>query len=208
MQKEIARRAQTRQSIVEAAEQLFLANGYNGTSMRQIARHAGVALGGIYNYFGSKEELFFALLEERLPAEEVLNMLAAVEGRDGAEMLGVTFENLLVLAREQVDYFALILTDIREFEGRNIRHLGLDLLPGMHAFAQRIQAAGGLRDDVDELVLMRLFISLMLGFMVTDLIAYSGEQPLMPGLPRGQAVRDSVKDVLLHGMLLREDGDG
>lgn len=208
MQREITRRAQTRQTILGAAEQLFLANGYNGTSMRQIARHAGVALGGIYNYFSSKEELFFALLEERLPAEEILDTLAGIEDSSGPEMVAATFDRLLVLVREQVDYFALILTDIREFEGQNIRQLGGDLLPGLREFAQRVGQAGGLRGDVDEMVLMRLFVSLILGFLVTDLIAYAGEQPLMPGLPRGQAVRDSVKDVLLHGMLAKDGRDG
>ena len=41
----------TRQSILQAAYELFLEQGYAATSMRQIAERAGLALGGIYNHF-------------------------------------------------------------------------------------------------------------------------------------------------------------
>jgi AcrR family transcriptional regulator len=52
-----ARSAQTRTAIVEAALRLFRENGYDATTMRAIAREAGVAAGNAYYYFGSKEEL-------------------------------------------------------------------------------------------------------------------------------------------------------
>ena len=47
----------TRQTIEEAAYELFLENGYSATSMRQIAERAELALGGIYNHFSGKEEI-------------------------------------------------------------------------------------------------------------------------------------------------------
>lgn len=52
-----ARAEQTRAAIVEAALRLFRENGYEATTMRAIAREAGVATGNAYYYFGSKEEL-------------------------------------------------------------------------------------------------------------------------------------------------------
>jgi AcrR family transcriptional regulator len=52
-----ARAGQTRAVIVEAALRLFRENGYEATTMRAIAREAGVATGNAYYYFGSKEEL-------------------------------------------------------------------------------------------------------------------------------------------------------
>jgi AcrR family transcriptional regulator len=51
------RAEQTRASIVEAALALFRDNGYEATTMRAIARRAGVSTGNAYYYFGSKEEL-------------------------------------------------------------------------------------------------------------------------------------------------------
>jgi AcrR family transcriptional regulator len=52
-----ARAEQTRAAIVDAALRLFRENGYEATTMRAIAREAGVATGNAYYYFGSKEEL-------------------------------------------------------------------------------------------------------------------------------------------------------
>jgi AcrR family transcriptional regulator len=48
---------QTRAAIAEAALRLFRENGYEATTMRAIAKEAGVATGNAYYYFGSKEEL-------------------------------------------------------------------------------------------------------------------------------------------------------
>jgi AcrR family transcriptional regulator len=48
---------QTRAAIAEAALRLFRENGYEATTMRAIAREAGVATGNAYYYFSSKEEL-------------------------------------------------------------------------------------------------------------------------------------------------------
>jgi AcrR family transcriptional regulator len=51
------RAGQTRAAIVEAALRLFRETGYEATTMRAIAREAGVSTGNAYYYFGSKEEL-------------------------------------------------------------------------------------------------------------------------------------------------------
>ena len=51
---------QTRRAIAEAALRLFREQGYEATTMRAIAREAGVATGNAYYYFGSKEELIHA----------------------------------------------------------------------------------------------------------------------------------------------------
>lgn len=48
---------QTRELILEAALALFRDHGYEGTTMRAIARQAGVAVGSAYYYFRSKESL-------------------------------------------------------------------------------------------------------------------------------------------------------
>ncbi|MHB1921122.1 MAG: TetR/AcrR family transcriptional regulator [Chitinophagaceae bacterium] len=54
-----------RENILEAAEQLFAEKGYEGTSVRDIARQARVNIAMISYYFGSKEKLFGALVEYR-----------------------------------------------------------------------------------------------------------------------------------------------
>ena len=51
------------QIIGEAALKLFASNGYQNTSIREIAIEAGVSKGLIYNYFNSKEEILSKLID-------------------------------------------------------------------------------------------------------------------------------------------------
>jgi AcrR family transcriptional regulator len=57
--------ADKREHILAVAERLFGDNGFDGTSVRDIAQHANVNLAMISYYFGSKEKLLEALLEQR-----------------------------------------------------------------------------------------------------------------------------------------------
>src|SRR5581483_1719325 len=54
-----------RAHILAVAEQLFAENGFDGTSVRDIAQLANVNLAMISYYFGSKEKLLEALIEDR-----------------------------------------------------------------------------------------------------------------------------------------------
>lgn len=57
-----------RAGILEAAKVSFLENGYQKTSMRDIANETGITPGNIYRYFESKEALFDAVVEETYSA--------------------------------------------------------------------------------------------------------------------------------------------
>src|SRR5437660_735631 len=56
----------TKDRILDAAESLFLDHGFEATSLRQITAAAGVNLAAVNYHFGSKEELFQAVLTRRL----------------------------------------------------------------------------------------------------------------------------------------------
>lgn len=50
--------------IVQAATKVFARKGYAGTIMSQVAEEAGTGKGTLYEYFKSKEDLFFAVFEQ------------------------------------------------------------------------------------------------------------------------------------------------
>lgn len=69
----------TRQRILEAGRDEFLAHGFRGASLRRIVKQAGVTTGAFYGYFKSKEALFDALVEG--PYTTLMNRFdAAQEG--------------------------------------------------------------------------------------------------------------------------------
>jgi len=57
-------KAETRERIVSAASKLFLKNGWDGTTTRDIAVAAEVATGTLFNYFQSKEAIVACLVAE------------------------------------------------------------------------------------------------------------------------------------------------
>ncbi len=63
-----------RLQILDGARQCFLAQGFDGASMNDIVKTAGVSKGTVYAYFPSKEKLFEALVfhDRRLQAEQVM----------------------------------------------------------------------------------------------------------------------------------------
>ena len=61
--------AQTRARLVETAQQLFVANGYGATSIRDIAERAGYSQGAFYSNFASKEDVLLELLRGHMEAE-------------------------------------------------------------------------------------------------------------------------------------------
>jgi len=58
-----------RRQIIEGARAVFLAQGFDGASMGEIARQAAVSKGTLYVYFDSKEALFEAIVEEECLAQ-------------------------------------------------------------------------------------------------------------------------------------------
>ena len=62
-----------REAVLEAARQVFIQRGYAGASLEAIAEVAGFSKGVVYSQFGSKPDLFFALLERRITERAAQN---------------------------------------------------------------------------------------------------------------------------------------
>jgi len=75
---------ETRTRILEAALDLFRENGFEPTTMRQIAAHAGVAVGAAYYYFESKEAIVMTFYQR---AQQEINpaLIALLDASDSLE---------------------------------------------------------------------------------------------------------------------------
>ncbi len=62
-----------RGAVLEAARRVFIERGYAGASLEAIAEEAGFSKGVVYSQFGSKPDLFFALLEHRIDERAAQN---------------------------------------------------------------------------------------------------------------------------------------
>jgi len=70
----------TKCQILDGARQVFLQNGFVGTSIDQIVAHAGVSKASIYRYFDNKDALFGALITGE--AERIAGALPSIDPED------------------------------------------------------------------------------------------------------------------------------
>ena len=94
---------------MDAAFQLIARNGYEATSIAEIARSAGISKGLLYNYFESKEDLLEQLVTDAMSASD--KMIGSVLDEDPVQTLrniiGVVFHEL----RTRTEHYKLM-TDL------------------------------------------------------------------------------------------------
>jgi len=103
------RNVDTRERILDVAERLFMAYGYDGTSMRQITGEAAVNLAAVNYHFGSKEALIQEVFRRRLDwlNEERMRVLDRLEAEAGGQpvkpslIVDAFFGTLLRMAEDE-----------------------------------------------------------------------------------------------------------
>lgn len=190
----------TRLAIEEAALSLYLEQGYHATSMRQVADRAGLALGGIYNHFKSKEEIFEAIIIDKHPYKKILPIIFATEGESIDEFLRNGMQIVIRELGGEPYYMKLMLIELVEFNGRHgaslLKKIAPEVLP---VFERLIKSRKNLRVS-NPAMLMRSFFGMILSYFITDmLISDSVINKLMPRNPA-----EIYVDIFLHGIVKDE----
>jgi AcrR family transcriptional regulator len=85
------KKQRTRQAITEAALRLFNERGFEQVTVAEVARAADVSEGTVFNYFPTKEDLFYAQMEEF-----EATLVEAVRDRAAGESAAAAFERALL----------------------------------------------------------------------------------------------------------------
>ena len=98
------KREDVRQAIIEAGVKAFETDGYNDANIAKIAAQAGFTKGAVYSNFGSKPELFTAVVTHHLNTERGGIMQVVLDGLNEATSTEALIENLsMQLARALPD---------------------------------------------------------------------------------------------------------
>ena len=105
-----------REEILLAAERMFSQNGFFKTSMAEIAEASQFAMGTVYRFFKSKEEIYISLVEVKV--EELLNLLqeATKSGSTAPEKLREVIRVKLAFADQNRDFFRIYVSEWSGFE--------------------------------------------------------------------------------------------
>jgi AcrR family transcriptional regulator len=187
----------TRLEIIRAAHDLFVQQGYHGTSMRQIAQRSGIALGSLYNHFSSKEEVFHQVFFTFHHYHWVIPALLESTGTTVEEFIRASVYRIWAAMKDQPDFLNLMFIEIVEFKSAHIGELYEILMPQvMQIIQQLMQSSSGQLRPIQPIMLIRLFIGSFLGYYLTE-AAFAPVAP--PEFSEGAI--DQFIDVLLHGIL-------
>jgi AcrR family transcriptional regulator len=114
-----------KEKIEEAACELFIKQGFHATSMRDIAKGAGVSLGNLYNYYETKDAIFESIVAKYMEVidERLREMFASIDEPLEPESLRRLGEMAGELVNEHADFWLLMYIDVLEFQNRHFRKM-------------------------------------------------------------------------------------
>ena len=98
-------------SILTAARDLFVAEGYQSVSIRKVAERIEYSPAAIYSYFASKDDIFLALAEEGFHRLDEKVRSAAVDIDSAVELVRARWWAFYEFSQEQPAYFELMFVD-------------------------------------------------------------------------------------------------
>lgn len=121
-----AHKQASRIAILDAAQKVFLANGYSNGSLTAIADVAGIPRTTIYEYFPSKGHILLAVLQDRIPSR-LAAMLDQIDAESPLERINYIFAEGLALVLEEPEIAELMFRVGRELP-KDLRDEMWDLL--------------------------------------------------------------------------------
>lgn len=167
-------------AVIEAAGELFSRHGFDGVSLRDIAKKAGVNHGLIHRHFGSKENLRSRTLQQM--ADAMLADVVDAESLD--ELIRRSFQSL----KKHENFWRILARTILGGYSTGDMH---DRYPIARLMIERVSAAmkdGTLRGDIDPRMLVASMFSFSCGFIMFEpfILASADLDGMEPGEARGK----------------------
>jgi AcrR family transcriptional regulator len=186
-----------RQEIIRAAYDLFVQQGYHGTSMRQIASEAEIALGGLYNHFKNKEQVFKEVFLRYHPYHDVIPALLSAEGETVEQVVSNAMHQMIRALGDRPDFMNLMFIEVVEFNSEHIGKLASFLRPYQLEIVERIiELDQGKLRMIPPMMLVRTFFGLFFSYVITEIV-FARQAPE----EMRENALDTFIDIYLHGIL-------
>lgn len=126
-----------KRKIERAALALFTRKGFHGTTVREIARKAGVSMGNLYIYYPTKEDIFIGLvhnLGQKMESLRQKNLVPLMRSVDPASLRRLALE-VGKIVRENLDYWRLMYIDVVEFRHKHFIHSFREIAGGLRNYS-------------------------------------------------------------------------
>jgi AcrR family transcriptional regulator len=123
--------------IEQAALHLFTRKGFHGTTVREIAKKAGVSMGKLYIYYDTKEDIFVDLVERLGKKMEMLRekeLMPLMRSPDPASLKQLAMAIGRVVSNN-LDYWRLMYIDVVEFRHKHFIHGFREIAGGLRTYS-------------------------------------------------------------------------
>jgi AcrR family transcriptional regulator len=133
--------------IEQAALYLFTRKGFHGTTVREIAKKAGVSMGKLYIYYDRKEDIFIDLVNrmgrkmEALRQKKLIPLLMSLDPHS-MKTLAMTIGRIIC---ENLDYWRLMYIDVVEFRHKHFIHSFREIAGGLRTYSRILAQSGKLK---------------------------------------------------------------
>lgn len=188
-----------RKELLQVGLRLFSENGYDATSIREIAKEAGVTEGLLYHYFKGKKDLLKEIVQGSVCDGMVFEQLDQIDSLPIAEAVCRIGAHLLENLRSRKEIFKLMLAEARLFEEDNDHFIPKLIYQNnmlrFGAFLEKRMEQGEIR-EMDPVLLARQFSGSLVAFFLFQEILLG---KTVNDIPAEQFLKCSV-DVFLHGI--------
>jgi TetR/AcrR family transcriptional regulator, cholesterol catabolism regulator len=191
-EKQYGASAKTAEKLLDAAVQLFSANGFNGTSIRDIARLTGMTISNIYYHYGNKEGLLVAILERT--TRQIVDGLNEIVSLDADPLerfkllLRAHFDLLVSIGRKESDILFLEEEHVSRFR----KPFQIELLDIYRRELNQLKALGYVNQENLTILAFNIF-----GVINWHLRWYK---------PDGKMTSDQIKDEMVSFILFGMTG--
>src|SRR5438270_10485906 len=195
-----------KEQILVAAGELFSRKGFAGTTTREVAAAAGLNEALLFRHFGNKEEIYWAVLEQRCRLGEGRKRMERrlEEGQPDFELFSGIAEDILDRHREMPDLMRLFLYSALEshsLSDRMFRTYSVQFYETLASHIEKRKTEGKFRAELDALLAARGFIGMVFyHHMVQNIFGGKQYHTFDP-----KQVAEMLAEIWLRGMVNREE---
>jgi AcrR family transcriptional regulator len=192
------RREVTRQRIADAALPVFARSGYERATVDEIVREAGYSKGAFYVHFESKEDLFWAMLEERIVRQQEAFRQALDDTRGAEENIRALLTTVFTIFRKDAMWSALFIEFVAHAaRNEKVRERLAMMYQNWRDFTVQTlkqgREMGQVRKDLDVDFAATVMIALIEGMIAQARLAPAVVRPEDAVAPLSQLIADWLK---------------
>jgi len=190
-------REHRRKQILDAALAVFSRKGYGESTIPDIAREGGVAVGTIYNYYPSKREILVSVLASRVLSVPFLRLMEQPPDADDREFFKSLIEERLTLLTQNADKFLFMLGELYRDPDLQRQWAQQVVEPALKRAEKRVAMGieSGAFRPMNARVTARALAGMAIGFAVLSML--EGEESPCRDIPTGELAAQLADFALL-----------